>query len=171
MKKYLVPLVLFCLLGSFAAQAQKSGPVLGIGFDFAFPQSNFGNHANYGTGPSIVYQNGITKSLNYTFSVAYLRFNGDGEFLNVKYRESFVPIKVGLRYFFSEYIYGGGEAGVSFSSANGSGSGTSFAYAPTLGVEFPVSNKGSIDLGVRYEGWSRSSGARSFIGLRAGYNF
>ncbi len=171
MKKYLVPLVLVCLLGSFAAQAQKSGPVLGIGFDFAFPQSNFGNHTNYGAGPSIVFQKGISKSLNYTVSVAYLRFNGDGEFVNVKYREGFVPIKVGLRYFFSEYIYGGGDAGVSLSSANGSGSGTSFAYAPTLGAEFPVSNKGSLDFGVRYEGWSRSGGTRSFVGLRAGYNF
>jgi len=82
-----------------------------------------------------------------------------------------VPIKAGLRYFISEYIYGGGEAGVSFSTANGNGSGIAFAYNPSVGVEFPVSNTGSIDAGIRYEGWSRGSGTRSFIGLHVGYNF
>ncbi|MHA4894764.1 hypothetical protein ACXZ1K_08435 [Pedobacter sp. PWIIR3] len=171
MKRFLVSLAFCCLVGSLAVHAQKSGPVVGIGFDFAFPQSNFGNHASYGAGPSIVFQNGISKNLNYTISLAYLKFNGDGEFVNVKYREGFVPIKVGLRYFFGEYLYGGGDAGVSLSSANGSGSGTSFAYAPTIGAAFPVSKSGSLDFGIRYEGWSRSTGTRSFIGLRAGYNF
>ncbi|MES2827818.1 MAG: outer membrane beta-barrel protein [Bacteroidota bacterium] len=171
MKRYSIVVVLCFMMASTAVRAQKSGPSVGLGADFAFPQNNFGNNASYGVGPSILFQNGISKNLNYTINVAYLKFNGDGVFANVKYREAFVPIKAGLRYFFSEYIYGAGEAGISISSANGSGSGTAFAYAPTIGVEFPVSNRGSIDAGVRYEGWSRSNGTRSFIGLRAGYNF
>lgn len=171
MKKYLI-LVLMCfVMATKSVHAQKAGPSFGLGVDFAFPQSNFGNNANYGVGPSILFQNGISKNLNYTINVAYLKFNGDGVFTNVKYREAFVPIKAGLRYFFSEYIYGAGEAGISVSSANGSGSGSAFAYAPTVGVEFPVSNRGSIDAGIRYESWSRGNGTRSFIGLRAGYNF
>jgi hypothetical protein len=156
---------------SIATYAQRPSSKLGIGVDFAFPQSNFGSNANYGVGPSILFQSPINNNLNFTVNVGYLRFNGDGPFANIKYREGFVPIKAGLRYFISEYIYGGGEAGVSFSTANGNGSGIAFAYNPSIGVEFPVSNTGSIDAGIRYEGWSRSSGTRSFIGLHVGYNF
>lgn len=171
MKKYFVLILLCMVFGSIAVQAQKRGPGIGLGFDFAFPQNNFGNSANYGAGPSILFQKGISSNLNYIISVTYLRFHGDGVFENVEYREGFVPMKAGLRYFFSEYLYGGGEAGISLSSANGTGSGTSFAYAPTIGVEFPVSNGSSVDAGIRYESWSRSTGTRSFIGLRAGFNF
>jgi hypothetical protein len=159
------------LLISITSYAQRPSSKLGIGIDFAFPQSNFGSNANYGVGPSILFQNPINTDLNFTVNVGYLRFNGDAVFSNIKYREGFVPIKVGVRYFFSEYIYGSAEAGTAISTANGNGSGIAFAYNPTLGVEFPVSDKGTIDAGIRYEGWSRSSGTRSFIGLRAGYNF
>jgi opacity protein-like surface antigen len=159
------------LLISISTFAQRPSSKLGIGIDFALPQSNFGSNANFGVGPSILFQSPINTNLNFTVNVGYLRFNGDPVFANVKYREGFIPIKVGLRYYLSEYIYGSAEGGVSISSANGSGSGTSFAYSPTLGVEFPVSAKGTIDAGIRYEGWTRSNGTRSFIGLRAGYNF
>jgi hypothetical protein len=164
-------IILFTMFMSSQIYAQRLDSKLGLGIDFAFPQSNFGSNANYGVGPSLLFQNPINKNLNFTVNVAYLRFNGDPIFADIKYREGFVPIKAGLRYFVSEYIYGSAEAGASISTANGNGSGIAFAYAPTLGVEFPVSNKGSIDAGIRYEGWSRSNGTRSFIGIRAGYNF
>jgi hypothetical protein len=167
-KRFATIIILFI---SIAANAQRSNSKLGIGLDFAFPQNNFGSNANYGVGPSIVFQNAINTNLNYTINVGYLRFNGDPIFTNIKYREGFVPIKAGLRYFFLENIYASAEAGVSISTANGNGSGIAFAYNPTLGVEFPVSDKGSIDAGIRYESWTKGTGTRSFIGLRAGYNF
>jgi hypothetical protein len=159
------------LILSISTYAQRPGSKIGIAIDFAFPQNNFGSNANYGVGPSLLLQNPINSNLNFTVNVGYLRFNGDPVFTNIKYREGFVPIKAGLRYFLTEYIYASGEAGVSISTANGNGSGLAFAYNPTIGVEFPVSDKGSIDAGIRYESWSRSRGTRSFIGLRAGYNF
>ena len=163
--------IVIALLFSTSTYAQRASSKLGIGIDFAFPQGDFGSNVNYGVGPSVLFQSPIKTNLNFTVNVGYLRFNGDAVFANVKYREGFIPLKAGLRYFFSENIYGSAEAGVAISSASGSGSGTAFAYSPTLGVEFPVSSKGSIDAGIRYEGWSRSNGTRSFIGLRAGYNF
>ncbi|MEJ7558750.1 MAG: outer membrane beta-barrel protein [Pedobacter sp.] len=159
------------ILIATSTYAQRPTSKIGIGLDFAFPLGNFGSNVNYGVGPSALFQRPINKNLNFTVNVGYLRFNGDPVFANIKYREGFIPIKAGLRYFLSEYIYGSAEAGVVISSANGNGSGTALAYSPTLGVEFPVSNKGSVDAGIRYEGWSRSNGTRSFIGLRAGYNF
>ena len=171
MRTILALFICFIIFTPGDSFGQRSESKLGIGIDFAFPQSNFGTNANYGVGPSLLFQSPLNRNLNFTANLGYLRFNGESMFNNVKYREGFIPIKAGLRYYLPSYLYVSGEAGVSISSANGGGSGTAFTYGPTLGAEFPVSDKGSVDVGIRYEGWARSGGTRSFIGLRAGYNF
>ncbi|RZK77192.1 MAG: hypothetical protein EOO92_13340 [Pedobacter sp.] len=168
MKRFLAMFAMFYCLTALSANAQR-GTSLGIGFDFAFPQDNFGNGAELGVGPSLLFQSPLQQNLNFTVNIGYLRFNGDSPFANIKYREGFIPIKAGLRYFISEAIYGSGEAGLSISTADGSGSGVSFLYAPTVGAQIPAGN-GAIDLGIRYEGWVKS-GTRSLVGLRVGYNF
>lgn len=149
--------------------AQIAEPRLGIGFDVGLPIGDFGDFANYGTGGSILYQHPVSKSLNITGNVGYIRFNGKETIGTLKYRQSFIPIKVGARYFIIENIYGTAEVGSSIATANGSG--VSFIYTPGLGVEIPVSRTGSLDIGARYEGWTKNTGTLSFIGLRAGYNF
>lgn len=155
--------------------AQSSGrpmgrPRLGLGIDFVFPTGGFGDKANYGYGGSVNYLHPIGKRLNIIGNVGYLRFKGDdiGPF---KYTEGYVPIKAGTRYYLTGNIYGEGTAGIAISTANGSGSGTAFAYAPGLGVDFPIDNDLSIELGLKYEHWTRSNGTRSFIGVRAGISF
>ena len=40
---------------SISNYAQRPSSKLGIGVDFAFPQSNFGSNANYGVGSSDFY--------------------------------------------------------------------------------------------------------------------
>lgn len=153
------------------AQSNIAGPKLGIGVDFAFPTGTYGDEANYGAGASLLYQHPLADNLRLTVNIGYLRFNGKEVFVGIKFREGYVPIKAGLKYFFTDHIYGAAEAGVAISTANGSGTGTAFAYSPGAGVEFPIANRSSLDIGVRYEGWSRSNGTRSFVGLRAGFNF
>ena len=168
MKRFLAMLALIYGFTAFSAQAQR-GTAVGIGVDFALPQDNFSNDAKLGVGPSLLFQSPLQKDLNFTVNVGYLRFHGDSPFANIKYREGFVPIKAGLRYFISEKIYGSGEAGLTISTADGSGSGVFFAYAPSIGAQIPTGN-GAIDLGLRYEGWVKSY-SRSFFALRVGYNF
>jgi hypothetical protein len=153
------------------AQSGGDGPKLGIGVDFAFPLGSYADAADYGVGPSLLYQQPLAENLRLTVSAGYLRFNGKAVFVGVKFREGYVPLKAGLKYFFTENIYGAAEAGVAISTANGSGTGTAFAYSPGIGAEFPIAKRQSLDFGVRYEGWSRSNGTRSFAGLRAGFNF
>jgi hypothetical protein len=79
-----------------------------------------------------------------------------------------VPLKIGARYFLAENFYAGGELGAAIGT--NSGSETSFIYTPHIGVEFPVADKSTIDLGARYEAWS-NNGTSRFIGLRLAYNF
>lgn len=175
MKKIFLAITILGLLSITQVSAQRrglanTGPKIGIGVDFAFPQGDFKSVADYAIGGSILYQHPVADKLYITGNVGYLRINGKPVLANIQYNEGYVPIKAGARYYIAGNIYGSGELGVAISTANGSGSGTAFAYAPALGVEIPIADS-SIDLGLRYESWSRSSGTRSLIGIRAGFNF
>jgi hypothetical protein len=161
----------FFILNNANAQTNANESKIGIGLDAAFPFGNFRNTADYAIGVSLLYQKPVSENLSITGNVGYLRFHGPAVFSNIKYKQGFVPIKAGARYFIAKNIYGSGELGVAFSTAGGSGSGTSFAYVPSLGTEFPAGKTGSVDISVRYESWSRSNGTLSFAGIRAGYNF
>lgn len=151
------------------ANAQMRESKLGIGVEVGFPMSSFGDDAKYGLGGSLLFQQPLAADLNLTINVGYLRFNGNQTFANLRYRQSFLPIKGGVRYFLGQYFYGGGEIGAILPAT--SGESTAFTYGPNLGLEVPLSDKNSIDVGLRYEGWLRNTGSRSFIGLRAGLNF
>jgi hypothetical protein len=153
------------------AQRNGDGARFGIGGDLILPVGSFGESTKIGTGGSLLLQLPLATDLRLTVGVAYLTIEGKEKFVGIKNRERYVPIKTGLKYFFTENIYGAGELGVALSTANGSGSGTAFAYSPGIGVEFPVAGAHSVDVGLRFEGWSRSNGTRSFLGLRAGFNF
>jgi len=167
MKKVTLIIVIVFLFAG--ANAQMREPKLGIGAEFGFPMTSFGDDAQYGIGGSLLYQQPVAPALNITVNVGFLRFNGKQTFGNLRYRQSFIPIKGGVRYFVGSYLYGGAEIGAILPAT--SGESTAFAYNPNIGFEFPVSDKGSIDIGLRYERWLRNNGTKSFAGLRAGFNF
>jgi opacity protein-like surface antigen len=155
-----------------AQDAAMSGPKLGIGAEFGFPMGDFGDFSKFGVGGSLTYQHPIADKLNLTGNAGYLSFQGkDYEVAGVTVKGGnfgYVPVKAGLRYFLAENIFVAGELGAVFSTEDGGG--TAFAYAPGIGVEFPVADKSTIELGGRYEGWS-NDGTSSFIGLRLAWNF
>lgn len=171
--KKLLPLIIavFCMLNQLSAQRKNRESVIGPGIDVAIPVGDYKDQADYGLGFSLLYQKPVADHLNITGNVGYFRFHGPPVFSNIKYREGYVPIKAGARYFIGRYFFAAAEFGIAIPTANGYGSGTSFAYAPGLGAGIPVSKTGVLDLSLRYESWSRSNGTRSFTGIRAGYNF
>ena len=168
--------LLTAIVGIFAftnASAQKdaamSGPKLGIGADFAFPMGDWKDAGmNFGFGGSLLYQHPVAPNLNLTANAGYINFQTKDLPLVGKLNAGFIPVKVGARYFVAENFYVNGELGAVFGTEDGAG--TAFAYSPGLGIEFPVADKSSIDLGARYEGWSKN-GTSSFIGIRAAFNF
>lgn len=143
-----------------------SGNKFGIGAEFAFPTGSFGDFYDLGYGASLQFQTPIVEKLNFTATAGYLNFKAKDEIGGGNYGA--IPVKIGARYFIAENFYAGGELGASFGTEEGSE--TSFVYTPNIGVEFPVSDKGSIDLGARYEAWS-NNGTLKFVGLRLAYNF
>lgn len=146
-----------------------SGNKFGIGAEFAFPTGSFGDVYNLGYGGSLQFQTPIAEKLNFTATAGYLNFTGKDLGAGFKAADfGVIPVKIGARYFIAENFYAGGELGAAFGT--GDNSETSFVYTPNIGVEFPVSDKGSIDLGARYEAWS-NNGTLKFVGLRLAYNF
>lgn len=178
MKKLLLSLALVAGLG-LAANAQTKDPAMngskiGVGADFAFPMGDFGDAINLGVGGSLNLQVPVANKLNFVGEAGYLNFTSK-EVLGQTYSSGAIPLKAGLRYFLAENFYAQGQVGAAISTEeNGK---TGFLYAPSLGVEFPVADKMSIDFGARYEGWTgqpsgiNSTRTNSFIGLRAALNF
>ncbi|KIO77334.1 hypothetical protein TH53_10015 [Pedobacter lusitanus] len=173
--------LLTAIAGIFAfsnVSAQKkdpamSGQKLGIGVDFGLPTGNFNNAYKLGVGGSLLFQTPVAHNLNFTASAGYLSFSGKSISLGSlgTYKApnfAAIPVKAGLRYFLAENVFVGGELGAAFGTSTGAG--TSFIYTPNLGVEFPVADKSTIELGARYESWSKDGAAR-FVGFRLAYNF
>ena len=166
---------LFAFSSVKAQDVAMSGPKLGIGVEFGFPMGDFGDAVDFGVGGSLLYQHPIANKLNFTANAGYLNFQGkdvtiggttfDGGSLGV------IPLKAGLRYFIAENIFVNGELGAVFGTEEGFG--TRFAYSPGVGVEFPVAYKSTVELGARYEGWSKGDGlvTPQTIGLRLAWNF
>ncbi|MBB2144211.1 hypothetical protein GM921_01825 [Pedobacter sp. LMG 31464] len=174
MKKLVLSLALVAGLG-FAASAQTEGAVrkLSIGAEFGIPtEKNSKNELL--AGGSLQFEQPVAKSLNLTISAGYISDMLTGDVKDAAkaagYPTSFgyVPLKAGAKYYFGGNFYAAGEVGASISTETGGS--TLLAFAPALGASFSVSDKSSLDFGLRYETWS-NNGSTSFVGLRAAYAF
>ena len=167
MKKLLLSLALVAGLG-FAASAQTEGAVrkLSIGADVGLP-TNEGSKDLMFAGGSLQYEHPVAKSLNLTGSAGYLSFFSTEK--GASGNAGFIPLKAGAKYYFGGNFYAAGELGASIGTDEGVG--TSFVYAPALGASFSVSDKSSLDFGLRYENWAKDGGTLRFVGLRAAYAF
>lgn len=150
--------------------SEMKGSQISIGPEFGFPVGDFGDAFDFGFGGSVMYLHPIAKNLKLTLNAGYLSFEPNKALKDVGVTASgTIPLKAGIRVNVAENVYLGGELGAGFSTKTGGK--TAFAYAPGIGVEFPVADKMSVDLGGRYEGWSVSGGTSSFIGVRLALNF
>jgi len=175
MKKIFLLAAIAGLFACSSANAQViKSPKLGIGAEFGFPIGDSSKGTDFGFGGSLQYQHPVAENLLVTGSAGYLNFKDkDSNFggMTIKGENyGFIPVKAGARYYFGENFFVNGELGAAFSTKSGAGGSTAFVYSPGAGVEFEVSDKSSLELGARYEGWSKT-GTLSFIGLRAAFNF
>jgi hypothetical protein len=168
MKKLFLLTAVAGLFAFSSVNAQTKSPKLSLGAEFAFPIGDFGDFYNFGYGGSLQYQHPVAENLLVTGSAGYTNFQSK-EILGVKVNSGAIPVKAGARYYFGENFFAAGELGAAIGTEKGDKTG--FVYSPGVGVEFPVSDKGGIEIGARYEGWSKNGGTSSFIGLRAAFNF
>jgi hypothetical protein len=144
---------------------------LGLGLEAALPVGNLGNAYSVGAGATLRATIGIDESSAFTITTGAIAFIpkdlGGGYKLKTQIN---IPIKAGYKYMLSSNFYAIGEAGMTIAKSyvsNGSGgtisaSGSSFTYAPGIGLKL-----GALDLSVRYEGYSGAG----FIGGRLGFDF
>lgn len=173
MKKLLLLTAVAGLFAFSSVNAQTKAPKLSVGAEFAFPMGDFGDGYNLGYGGSLQYQHPVAENLLVTGSAGYTTFTGkEVTVLGATYKApswGAIPVKAGARYYFGENFFAAGELGAAIPTKDGGK--TAFVYAPGIGVDFPVSDKGSVELGGRYEAWSANSTTNGFIGLRLAYNF
>jgi hypothetical protein len=141
----------------------QSAPKFGIGLNVGVPtQTGY----SFAIGGDLRYQFDIDKQLSVPLTAGYTNISikdtyGGGSF-------GYIPVKAGLKYFFNETgsgVYGLGEVGAAFGT--NSGSGTSFVYSPVVGYAW----SSGLDLGVKYEGLSKSGANNGYVGLRLAYGF
>jgi len=170
MKKVLLATLLF--LGVAATSFAQDGGKFSVGVEAGLPVGDGSKTQSFAIGGSLKYDIPIADALAFTISAGYTSFQGKtttvssgANSLTIKYPAAgFVPVKAGIKYFLAESFYGEVQVGAAFSTQ--SRGGVAFAYSPGIGYKF----SDVLDLGVRYEGWSKN-GTVSQIGARLGFSF
>jgi hypothetical protein len=174
-------LVLGLAAFAFGAKAQSTTPTdgirLSVGADAGIPTGDFSDSFNWSLGGSAQGELGIAKNLAVTLNAGYNNFFAKTIAGNTAEDLHLLPVKAGLKFFPVNNVYIQGEAGASFLLNKDKGPDTrsaAFAYAPQVGVVFPVGSN-FIDAGVRYEGTStftKGDGSNlNFFALRVAYSF
>jgi hypothetical protein len=163
MKKVLLATMLFVGI-AVSGFAQKGGSDFSVGLEAGLPIGSTSNAYSFVIGGSLKYEAPIATATNFTLSAGYSSFQGK-TVLGVKIPSAgFIPVKAGIKHYFDGAFYGEAQLGAAFSTQ--SGGGTAFAYSPGIGYKF----SDVIDLGVRYEAWSKN-GTTSQIAARLGFSF
>ncbi len=170
----LLALTVLVAATSFGQDDKKKagGNSLSVGAEVGLPMGTFGDFNKLGIGGSAKAAFGIFEGGAVTLSAGYMTFSGKdytvsvlGQTITVPgAKANIIPVKAGLRYMLGGGIYAEPQLGMSFLSGGG---GSAFTYA--AGVGTMINNQ--IDIGVRYESFSKGGGTSSFIGARVAYSF
>jgi hypothetical protein len=190
MKKLALVATVVALVVMMSVGASAQGKMfLNIGADVLLPMGTFGDAASVGFGGTARFEYAFIPQLHGTFTAGYIAWGGKS--INGFDGPSYggIPFLVGGKYYFMPVtknkmnVYGGFELGLMIFSVGSkkytigpytyespSVSETDFALAPTIGAEFPISDKGAIDVSAKYL-LITSSGSAGNIGFRIGYKF
>jgi len=165
---------IFFSVNAKAQTTDKSAWRLGFGIEGGIPTGSLHTdpaYSKFELGGTARLQYGIQKNLALTFTSGYYNFfasdyaktNVDGKSVGV------IPVKVGIKGFFTDNLYLGGEAGAGFETNYEKN--TKLLLSPAVGW----ANK-SWDIGVRYEallGHNKEAISDNYgvVALRLAYGF
>ena len=163
-KLFLALIVITIVIPSVKAQSgiSTSSIKFSIGVEPSLPIGDFNDAGyNFGIGASLQGEYKPADDLGLTLNAGYISYSAkdDGDNFGI------IPTLAGVKYYFSPKVYAHGQLGAGFGTQTGSG--TFFVYTP--GVGFYISN--SVDLLVKFAGYSKSGGTLNSIGARLAYNF
>lgn len=173
MKRLILFTLLLCgVISTIYAQSATpaSGTKIGVALETGLPVGDADEVYSVGLGGSAKVEIPVTDPFALTITAGYMRLLVKDELEpTLGDKREFIPIKAGAKYYFGRTFFGEGELGASIPTK--SDDDTAFAYAPGIGVTLPVADKTAIDVGVRYEGWTKDAGNIDQVGLRAVIKF
>ena len=154
---------------SFLAMAQNDSKFnFSFGPELSLATGAFSDTHSFGIGASVQAEVLLQENLYGTATFGLISYNGKSYGTGTKFKgETFLPLRVGAKYFLSGGVYGALQAGVAFLN---NGGGTAFAYSPQLGYEFKTKTDKAIDASFKYDGYSKN-GTLGAVGVRIAYIF
>jgi hypothetical protein len=157
-----ITLFLILIIAGAAARAQSSNKIaVSLGFEGSFPSI----YATAGPGFSAGLEVPLAARLNFTFSAGYfVNYFGQREYLldgmpanmgppdapGLIYtgHYAFIPLKVGLRYYYLKHFYVNGTLGEALKA---SFTDNSFIYGGAIGGIIPLKGHSIIDINIGYD--------------------
>lgn len=186
MKKLILCAAFAAMSISYATAQSPSGEKdlkISIGAEGALPVGKMKDFRSMGIGGSLQGEYKIGEVVAITLNAGYLTFPGktlvrivdyDPITLQPIYANSKlatinqIPVMAGARLYFTENLYVGAQAGISFFSSNGSNLTTSaFTYSPGIGYNVTP----HLDLMIKYQAYTKSGSTTACLGARLAYSF
>ena len=171
--KFLVAVFLF--LG-FNAYSQHNNVTAGA--ELNIPSGNSSNISSIGFGGYVKGELGLSHKFSLTATGSLTSFLGK-KFLGVTSQTlTYLPVRLGLKYYPSENAYFEGQVGASFPVSGDSK--TALTWSPGVGTFLKTRGGNKLDIGLRYEAQTSSVqytqmstkySSFGYIGLRFGYVF
>jgi len=172
-------IIVLLLLSCFIQVKAQSYTKIGIGAELDLPSGNFAGLSAYGLGTSVKIDFTLSEEIGLSLNGGIVNFFGKHNQLVTVQDLTYVPLKMGLKYNFSNNFYAEAQLGAALPLTTGQK--TFFVWSPGIGNFFKLQNKNLVDVGIRYEAWTgknnedivilNSSNNKGFIGLRVAYVF
>ena len=176
MKKLILSLAVIAAAVSVNAQAKTSSSSAfkaSVGLELAVPVGDFKTGHSFGIGGTVQGDYWVDPAFAITGQAGYISFIGKdytvAGFTIKPGAQGIIPLLAGIKYKFSPMVYASAQLGTGIFTApkGGSGSTSTFAYAP--GIGFQVSP--NFDILVKYQAYSKSGTTLGSFGTRLAYTF
>ena len=149
-----------------AMDSQTSSPVrFGVGLETGLPTGQGRDFSHFELGGTARLQFDVNPDFAFTLTSGYYNFFGRQDGPYVKYNSlGVIPVKAGIKWFYSRCFYFGMEAGEAF-ELNSDGT-NKLDLAPAIGIAGK-----KIDVSVRYENFSNNQNTYGMAALRIAYGF
>ncbi len=170
MKKSILSVFLSAFAGyAFAQDDTDKKMHFSVGPEFGFAASDFSKTHSVGIGATAQLDGRISQYTHITLTTGYISYAGKSAGAGVKFKAAgIIPLKGGIKYFFTDAFYAASQIGVGFFSNN---LGSAFAYTPMLGYEFAIKSEKAMDVSLKYDGYSKNGSSLGSIGLRLAFRF
>jgi hypothetical protein len=167
---YLVLLTVsaFFVSNSYAQTTQKGKWRWSFGIEPGLPTGTIHDYSNFELGGTLRAQYGLSDALALTFTSGY--YNFFAKKLTIPGYGSvqpddvgIIPVKAGIKFFFSKGFYVGAEAGAGFETPGGP---PKLLLSPNVGFA-----TNSLDLGIRYENFRQKDHSYGLLALRLASGF